>query len=181
MAHLEQPGDEAIPSILAPLGCLLGQIRLLFAIDDILARKEVRSKRSFAGLLVDQLVSGDHAQVQWNTQVPGDEVAIIETLETWIPRFRVDEDIKVLEYRNQDAKAEGEVSAVDAERSNISHLVIRNTLSCAGFQEVDMCHEDGNPYKQAEDGDEVDKVTKYSGRFRTNVEEGNQRDQGGKT
>lgn len=106
--------------------------------------------RADALALGEDLVAGDQDEVDGNTQVSSDEGGVLG--------LEVRKDVVVLGQGNDNAEEQGDVGAPDAERSEVGHGAVGDTLGNAGAAETDVGNEDGDPGQQTKDGGQVDKV-----------------------
>ncbi len=90
------------------------------------------------------------------------------------------EDIKVLEDGNNDAEAEGEISAQEPQRGHKMQLVLIDALCPSRLDKVNVRHEDGDPGQEAKDGDQINEIAKYFAGVLGHVKEGDTGDKGGK-
>lgn len=163
-----------------PIDCLAGEKFFFFAVNDVFAGKEVDVERGPALGAGDELVAQDHAEIEGDAEVAGDEVFVVEFLAA-LAILDVHEDVEVLEDGDDDAEAEGEVGAVKAEGSDVVHLTLVDALGPPRLDEVDVRHQNGNPGQDAEDGDQVDEIVKHLLRIIRNVQKGYKRNEGRET
>ena len=181
---LKQPRNKPLVKHLAPLlpspRLLVRQKLLLLPVDHVFAREQIRVPGRVPLALLQQLIPEDHAQIQRDAEVTGDEIFVVE-IDGALAGLVVDEDVKVLEDGDDDAEDEGEIGAVQAERGRVGHLRLGDALGAAGAHEADVRHEDGDPGQQAKYGDQVDKVGEDDFGVVFDVQEGYAGDQGGES
>lgn len=131
---------------------LLGEELFFLAVNHVFAREEVSVERGPALSTGDDLVAEDHAEVEGDAQIAGDEVLVVKLFAAFTT-LDVHEDVKVLEDGDDNAKAEGEVGAEETKGSHIVHLTFVDALGPPRLDEVYVRHKDGDPGQDAEDGD----------------------------
>lgn len=124
--------------------------------------------------LHDELVSEDHDEIQWDTQVGSDEVLVVPLAVRAGARVLGQEVVETLEDGDEAAEEQTDVRTPDSARGDKSHGAVWNILSAARAHEVDVGHEDGDPGEETEDGDEVDKVLEDRHGGGVDTEEGEQ-------
>lgn len=149
---VELAGSSALDTV--ELGGL--EVLLLFVINEALACEEV----SLGGLdslaLCDEHMAKQEDHVDWDTNVSGDKVDVVE-----LDAFGVDESVVVLGQADEDAEKQGDTSANHACGRDVGHGAVGQVLGLAGAQEVDVGDEDGDPGEDTKDGGQVDKVAKH--------------------
>lgn len=90
--------------------------------------------------LGDEHVSKEENQVQRNTQIPSDEVLIVER-----DAVVVNKDVKVLGEQDEAAEEERNVGSDEALGSDVGHDAVGDVLLATRFEEVDVCDEEGDP------------------------------------
>ena len=154
------PIEPSSTVLLGGGGGFVGQKFPFLLIDDVLTGEQVGLQRRQTRFFGHELVTKDHDQVKRDAQITGDEIRGVEGL-TAFATLDMHEDVKVLEDGNHDAEHQGEVGAVEAEGSDVVHLILVDALRPAGFDKVDVRHENGYPGQEAEDGDQIDKIEKH--------------------
>lgn len=168
-ASLEQPGNkgsvEPVALVLAWVGLSLSSLLckelLLLSVDGSLSSEQVGVLRADRGAdtlsASPKLVTKDHDQVERDTNVTGNEGLVIP-----VAVLVLDKDVKVLEDGNEDGGDKSTVRSSSSEWGDESQLIVGNTLGLASANKVDVGDKDGDPGKDTEDGDHVDKVAKYN-------------------
>ena len=174
------PIEPSSTVLLGGGGGFVGQKFPFLLIDDVLTGEQVGLQRRQTRFFGHELVTKDHDQVKRDAQITGDEIRGVEGL-TAFATLDMHEDVKVLEDGNHDAEHQGEVGAVEAEGSDVVHLILVDALRPAGFDKVDVRHENGYPGQEAEDGDQIDKIEKHFPWVASHVEKGNAGDGGRET
>lgn len=94
--HLKQPRNESFiepAALVFALERLLSQELLFLAINLVLSGKEIRFGSRDASVLETELISDNHDKIQRDTEIPGDEVLVVEVTVA----LAVGEHVKVLE------------------------------------------------------------------------------------
>ena len=99
---------EPPPPGLFPGGRFSGQELVLFAIDDVFPRVQVRRHGGLSFGLGAEFVAEDHAEVERDPEVARDEVGVVKFLAAFAI-LDVHKDVEILEEGDQDAKGEGEI------------------------------------------------------------------------
>lgn len=99
------------------------------------------------------------------------------TYKASITAFR--EDGEVLRQSNQAAEEAANVRSDEAERRDIRHLLVGDSLRPAGLDEKDVGNENGDPSQQTENGHQVDKVSEDFDGVIGNVHHGEETEAGG--
>lgn len=160
------------------LGGLSCQVLGLLLVNLGLAAEEISSLWPDGLRLHDDLVSKDHDDVEWDTEVSSDEVLVIEVsvcLWVW------DEVVESLEEGDEAAEEEGDVGSPNSSWRDKWHLAVKNTLGLAGSDEVDVRNQNRDPGKDTKDGDEVDEVGEDDLGGGRNVEVSEEAESGGET
>lgn len=143
---LEQPGHKRLvkptPLLRSPRR-LLGQKLLLLPINDVLTSVKVSLKGRPRMRLLPKLVPQQHDEVKRDAQIPRDEILVIE--DWFVAALNMHEDVEVLEDGYDDAEGEREIGAVETEGGDVGQALGVDALGSARFDEVDVCHEDGDP------------------------------------
>lgn len=151
---------------------------LLFPIDDILSSVEVALLRCHHLALSHELVTKDEHEVDWDTNVSGDESLVIKVaVGFWV----LDERTVVLGESDEDAHEQSAVRAVDAKRGNVRHVLVLKTLGASGTDEEDVGDKNRDPGHKTENGDDVHKVQEDGTGVVADVHEGNESDDDGNT
>lgn len=98
-------------SLFRPLLLLQPKKLRLITINFILSGKQIRILRPDPTITIHELISKDHDEIQWDSEIPGDEVLIVP----FTVGFRWSEYIEVLEDSDDDAEEEGAIGSFDAE------------------------------------------------------------------
>lgn len=177
----KQPRDEILikppPPVLLPARRLVRHEFGFLTVDDVLTREQVRRQRRPAPGPSHQLVPSDHAEVEGDAQVSGEEVLVVELFAA-LAALDVHEDVEIFEDGDDDAEAESEVGAVEPKGRRVVHLRLVDALGAPGFDEVDVRDEDGDPGQEAEDGGQVDEIAKYLAGIVGHIEERDAGDDG---
>lgn len=164
-----------------PSGGLLGQKLLFLTVNHVFAREQVGGEGGPALGAGDELIAEDHDEVEGDAEVAGDEIFVVELFEPVLTSVVVHEDVVVLEDGDDDTEAKSEVGADKTKRSHVVHLTLVDALGAPRLDKVNVRHQDGDPGQKAEDGDQVDEISKYFLRIICNIEEGYQGDKGRET
>lgn len=137
-------------------GLLVGDELSLLIINGLLARVEIRLMWQGTLALHEELVSEDHDDEQWNTEVASNDVAPVDhaLVSGW------NKVVESLEEGNQAAEEESSNGSGGTEWCNVGQSSIWNALCFASADEEDVRDENGDPGQDTENRNQVDEVGK---------------------
>lgn len=156
------------------------QILGLLLVNLGLAAEEISSLWLHLLRLHDELVTEDHDDVEWDSEVGGDEVLVVElSVSSWLVVWH--KVVESLEESDEAAEEERDVGSPDSSWRDEWHLAVEDTLGLASSNKVDVGDQDRDPGEDTEDGDEVDEVGEDDLGGSANVEVGEEAESGGKS